>query len=80
MIVQHMKRHIKFEFKDLPIVMLENKEIYHKKRQKVIKQKLNCRSLGYWIDRRFYSLSRLNKLAIKTNSEIVVKEIIDCPF
>jgi hypothetical protein len=75
-----MKRHIKFEFKDLPIVMLENKEIYHKKRQKVIKQKLNCRSLGYWIDRRFYSLSRLNKLAIKTNSEIVVKEIIDCPF
>jgi hypothetical protein len=80
MIVQQVKKEVKFEFKDLPIVMLENKDIYHKEKQKVINQKLNCRSVGYWVDRRFYTLSKLNKLAVKTKDKIVVKELIDCPF
>lgn len=80
MIVQEIKATVIFEFKDLPIVMLSNKEIYHKSKQKIINKKLNCRSLGYWIDRRFYTLSKLNKLAVKTKGEIIIKEIIDCPF
>ena len=80
MIVQEIKSTIIFEFKNLPIVMLENKEIYHKEKQKIINEKLNCRSFGYWIDRRFYTKSKLNKLALKNNSEIVVNKIIDCPF
>ena len=80
MIVQEIKSTIIFEFKNLPIVMLENKEIYHKEKQKIINEKLNCRSFGYWIDRRFYTKSKLNKLALKNKSEIVVNKIIDCPF
>jgi len=80
MIVQNIKASVIFEFKDLPIVMLSNKEIYHKSKQKIVSKKLNCRSVGYWIDRRFYTLSRLNKLAQKTKSEIIIKEVIDCPF
>ena len=80
MIVQEIKASVIFEFKNLPIVMLSNKEIYHKVKNKVINERLNCRSLGYWIDRRFYTKSKLNKLSLKSNSEITVKEIIDCPF
>lgn len=80
MIVQEIKANIIFEFQNLPIVMLSSKEIYHKEKQKIINQKLNCRSVGYWIDRRFFTKSKLNKLAIKNNSEIIVKELIDCPF
>jgi len=80
MIVQEVKASVIFEFKDLPIVMLSTKEIYHKEKQKVINEKLNCRSLGYWVDRRFYTKSKLNKLALKNKSEIVVKQLIDCPF
>jgi hypothetical protein len=80
MIVQQIKAKVIFEFKSLPVVMLENKQIYHVKRKKFIKEKLNCRSLGYWIERRFYTKSKLNKLAIKNKSEIVIQEIIDCPF
>ena len=80
MIVQEIKASIIFEFKDLPIVMLSDKKIYHKSKQKIVNKKLNCRSVGYWIDRRFYTLSKLNKLAQKTRSEILIKEVIDCPF
>lgn len=80
MIVQEIKANVIFEFKGLPIVMLSDKQIYHKSKQKIVSKKLNCRSLGYWIDRRFYTLSRLNKLAQKTKSEIIIKEVIDCPF
>ena len=80
MIVQQVKVKAIFEFKNLPIVMLENKQIYHVSRNKFIQEKLNCRSFGYWIERRFYTRSKLNKLAVKINSEIVIQEIIDCPF
>ena len=80
MIVQQVKAKVIFEFKNLPIVMLENKQIYHVSRNKFIQEKLNCRSFGYWIERRFYTRSKLNKLAVKINSEIVIQEIIDCPF
>lgn len=80
MIVQEIKSTVIFEFKNLPIVMLSTKEIYHKEKHKIINEKLNCRSVGYWIDRRFYTKSKLNKLSLKCNSEIKVKELIDCPF
>lgn len=80
MIVQQIKAKVIFEFKNLPIVMLENKQIYHVSRNKFVHEKLNCRSFGYWIERRFYTRSKLNKLAVKIKSEIVVHEIIDCPF
>lgn len=80
MIVQEIKTTVIFEFKDLPIVMLKDKSIYHKLKDKTIKERLNCRSIGYWVDRRFYTLSKLNKLAIKTKGEIIIKEVIDCPF
>lgn len=80
MIVQQVKANVLFEFKNLPIVMLDDRQIYHVKRNKFIQEKLNCRSLGYWIERRFYTKSKLNKLAIKMKSEIVIQEIINCPF
>lgn len=80
MIVQQIKAKVIFEFKNLPIVMLDDRQIYHTKRNKFIQEKLNCRSLGYWIERRFYTKSKLNKLAVKNESEIIIKEIIDCPF
>lgn len=80
MIVQQIKKNVLFEFKSLPIVMLDDRQIYNTKRNKFIQEKLNCRSLGYWIDRRFYTKSKLNRLAIKMKSEIVVEEIINCPF
>lgn len=80
MIVQEIKSNVIFEFKNLPIVMLSSKEIYHKEKNKIINEKLNCRSIGYWIDRRFYTKSKLNKLAIKSKFEIVTNRIIDCPF
>jgi hypothetical protein len=80
MIVQEIKKGILFEFKGLPIVMLEDKSIYHVKKKKLIIQKLNCRSLGYWVDRRFFSLKKLNNISFKSKKEIVIDEIIDCPF
>lgn len=80
MIVQQIKKNVLFEFKNLPIVMLDDRQIYNTKRKKFIQEKLNCRSIGYWIERRFYTKSKLNKLAIKNNSEIVIEEMINCPF
>ena len=80
MIVQPIEKIVIFEFQNVPIVMLSDRTIWHTKRNKEIKQTLNTRSLGYWIDRRFYTLSKLNKLAIKTNKSIVIDEVIDCPF
>lgn len=80
MIVQNIKANVIFEFKNLPVVMLSTKEIYHKDKKKVIHEKLNCRSVGYWIDRRFYTKSKLNKLALKNKSEIIINRLIDCPF
>lgn len=67
MIVQRIEKTVIFEFSKLPIVMLYDRTIWHTERNKEVKQTLNTRSLGYWIDRRFYALSKLNKLAIKTN-------------
>lgn len=80
MIVQKIKKTVIFEFENLPIVMLDNKRIYHTKRNKFIKETLNCRSVGYWVERRFYTKSKLNKLALKNNYEILIEEVIDCPF
>jgi hypothetical protein len=80
MIVQKIERAVLFEFKSLPIVMLDNKSIYHIVKRKYIAKKLNCRSFGYWIDRRFYTHFKLNKLATKVNYKIVIDEKIDCPF
>jgi hypothetical protein len=80
MIVQEVKKRAIFEFKDLPIVMFEDKSIYHTKRKKIINKKLNCRSIGYWIDRRFFTLRKLNSIAFKSKKEILISEIIDCPF
>lgn len=80
MIVHQIEKIVIFEFKNVPIVMLSDRTIWHTKRNKEIKQTLNTRSLGYWIDRRFYTLSKLNKLATKTNKSIVIDEVIDCPF
>jgi hypothetical protein len=80
MIVQEIKKKIIFEFEGLPIVMLEDKTIYHIKRKKIIYKKLNCRSVGYWIDRRFFTLSKLNNISFKSKKAIVIAEIIDCPF
>jgi hypothetical protein len=80
MIVQSIEKTIIFEFYKLPIVMLSDRTIWNVKRNKEIKQVLNTRSLGYWIERRFYTLSKLNKLATKTNKSIVIDEVIDCPF
>ena len=80
MIVQEIKKRILFEFEGLPIVMLEDKSIYHIKRKKFISQKLNCRSIGYWVDRRFFTLKKLNNISMKSKKEIVIAEIIDCPF
>ena len=80
MIVQPIEKTVIFEFSKLPIVMLSDRTIWNTERNKEIKQTLNTRSLGYWIDRRFYTLSKLNKLATKTNKSIVIDEVIDCPF
>jgi hypothetical protein len=80
MIVQEIKATAIFEFKGLPVVMLDSKEIYHTQKQKIISEKLNCRSIGYWIDRRFYTKSKLNKLAVKNKQEIIVNKVVDCPF
>ncbi len=80
MIVQKINKRVIFEFKSLSIVMLEDKTIWHTERKKIINQKLNCRSLGYWIERRFYTKSKLNSLSIKSNKMILIDEIIDCPF
>lgn len=80
MIVQQVKQKAIFQFTGLPIVMLDNKSIYHVEKKRIINKKLNCRSLGYWIDRRFYTLSKLNKLSKKVSLEILVNEIVDCPF
>lgn len=80
MIVQPIEKIVIFEFSKLPIVMLSDRTIWHTERNKEIKQTLNTRSLGYWIERRFYTLSKLNKLATKTNKLIVIDEVIDCPF
>lgn len=80
MIVQNITKKTLFEFQNLPIVMFEDKSIFHIQKGKEIKQRLNCRSLGYWIDRRFYTLSKLNKLAKKVKKEIVVEQFIKCPF
>jgi hypothetical protein len=80
MIVQKINKRVIFEFKSLPIVMLEDKTIWHIERKKIINQKLNCRSLGYWIERRFYTKNKLNRLSFKSNKFILIDEIIDCPF
>jgi len=80
MIVQKIKKRVLFEFKTLDIVMLEDKTMWHTKRNKIINKRLNCRSLGYWVERRFYTTSKLNKLAFKSKLEIVVNETIDYPF
>ena len=40
MIVQKIKTTVIFEFKELPIVMLKDKSIYHKIKDKTIKQRL----------------------------------------
>jgi len=80
MILQEITKTTLFEFKNLPIVMFNDKTIYDTKNNKEVKQRLNCRSLGYWIERRFYTLSKLNKLAIKSKKEITVETIIQCPF
>ena len=80
MIVQKINKRVIFKFNSLPIVILEDKTIWHTERGKIINQKLNCRSLGYWVDRRFYTLSKLNKISSKSNVEVIIDEIIDCPF
>ena len=80
MILQEITKTTLFEFKNLPIVMFSDKTIFDIKKNKEVKQRLNCRSLGYWIERRFYTLSKLNKLAIKSKKEITVETIIQCPF
>lgn len=80
MIVQEIKKRILFEFEGLPIVMLDDKSIYNINTKKIISQKLNCRSIGYWIDRRFFTLSKLNNIAVKSKKEIVISQIINCPF
>lgn len=80
MIVQSIKKKAIFRFKNLPVVMLEDKSIYHTIRRKVIAEKLNCRSKGYWIDRRFFTKGRLNELSERMNEEIELELIINCPF
>jgi hypothetical protein len=80
MIVQEIKKKIIFEFEGLPIVMLDDKSIYNVNTKKIISKKLNCRSIGYWIDRRFFTLSKLNNIAVKSKKEIVISQIINCPF
>jgi hypothetical protein len=80
MIIQEIKATAIFEFKGLPVVMLSNKEIYHTQKNKIIAERLNCRSCGYWIDRRFYTKSKLNKLAVKNKQEININKFVDCPF
>jgi hypothetical protein len=80
MIVQNKEEKVLFEFKKLPVVMLRDKTIYHLIKRKEIRQRINCRSKGYWINRRFYTLSKLNSLCIKSEKIIFKKEVIVCPF
>lgn len=80
MIVQRITKRAVYGFKDLPVVMLEDRTVYHTIKRKEIQKKINCRSVGYWIDRRFFTLSKLNKISEKLNKEIEVELLIDCPF
>lgn len=80
MIVQRITKRAIYRFKNLPIVMLEDRTVYHTVKQKEVQKKLNCRSIGYWIDRRFFTVSRLNKLSERMNEEIEIELLIDCPF
>lgn len=80
MIVQRITKRAIYRFKNLPIVMLEDRTVYHTVKQKEVHKKLNCRSIGYWIDRRFFTVSRLNKLSERMNEEIEIELLIDCPF
>ena len=45
------------------------KKLFNVKTGRQIKKTLNCRSIGYWIDRKFIALSKL-----KTELEIIPKQ------
>jgi hypothetical protein len=47
--------------------------LYNLKTGRKIKQCYNCRCVGYWIDRKFYSLKKLRPLLIRPEKEY-------CPF
>jgi len=42
-----------------------DKKLYNLKTSREIKKTLNCRSIGYWIGRNFYSLNKLKPLLIR---------------
>ena len=42
-----------------------DKKLYNVKTGREIKKTLNCRSVGFWLDRKFYSLNKLKPLLIR---------------
>jgi len=51
----------------------ENKQLYNLKTGRQIKQTINGRSIGYWVDRKFHTLSTLRPMLRKYIPEY-------CPF
>lgn len=43
----------------------KDKKLYNAKTDREIKKTLNCRSVGFWLGKKFYSLNRLKPMLVR---------------